>query len=85
MTELITLEALVGRLAGYAINTNTTATWKGREIVGSDSFDFLRQVGKELAETENGVLHVRVPGPGWRHYIARNDISIDGSYCFEVA
>lgn len=84
MTELITLDALVGRLAGYAINTNTTATWKGREIVATDSFDFLRQVGIELAET-GGVLHVRVPGPDMKHYIARNDISIDGSYCFEVA
>ena len=85
MTELLTLETLVGCLAGYAVNTNTTATWKGREIVASDSFDFLRQVAKELAETENGVLHVRIPGPGMKHYIARNDISIDGSFCFEVA
>ena len=85
MTELITLETLVARLAGYSINNNTTVIWKGHEIVGTDSFDYLRQVAKELAETENGVLHVRVPGPDYRHYIARNDISIDGSYCFEVA
>lgn len=82
MTELLTLEAVVGRIAGFAMNTNTRPAWKGREIQATDTFDSIRTAVKQLAET-NGVLHVNMPGPTTRHFVPRNDLSIDGSYAFE--
>lgn len=84
MTELLTLECFVTRLACYAINPNCETVWRGKKIDGHTSYEQLRTIAKEVAETGRP-LHVRTPGPAIRHFIVRDDVSIDGSYCFEVA